>query len=135
VYEDAGASERPSWAQDAIEAVEAGEAQALVVSTLDKLSRSVVDSAGLVARAQKRGWALVAACASLSKTSRQLMRPNRLPIPPTKRRSFGNRRRQRLGTSSQYPGLDLDDPTRFSGLRFGRGGDAFGLGVLWRTLA
>ncbi len=54
---------------DALEAVERGEASALVVSKLDRLSRSVVDFAGLVARAQHRGWALVALDLGLDMTT------------------------------------------------------------------
>ena len=54
---------------DALEAVERGEAHALVVSKLDRLSRSVVDFAGLVARAQRRGWALVALDLGLDMTT------------------------------------------------------------------
>ena len=46
--------------QEAIRALEAGEADALVVSKLDRLSRSMVDFSALMARAQKRGFALVA---------------------------------------------------------------------------
>lgn len=46
--------------QEAIRVLEAGEANALVVSKLDRLSRSMVDFSALMARAQKRGWALVA---------------------------------------------------------------------------
>ena len=46
--------------QEAIRALEAGEADAIVVSKLDRLSRSMVDFSDLLARAQKRGWALVA---------------------------------------------------------------------------
>ena len=72
IYEDAGASgktlKRPGLT-DALEAIERGEASALVVSKLDRLSRSVVDFAGLVARAQRRGWALVALDLGLDMTT------------------------------------------------------------------
>ena len=64
VFEDAGASGksldgRPQLAE-ALAAVESGTAAALVVATLDRLSRSVRDAAGLLERAQRVGWALVA---------------------------------------------------------------------------
>jgi DNA invertase Pin-like site-specific DNA recombinase len=41
-------------------ALEAGEAKALVVAKLDRLSRSMLDFAALMATTQKQNWALVA---------------------------------------------------------------------------
>jgi DNA invertase Pin-like site-specific DNA recombinase len=63
-FEDAGASGkslagRPGL-QGALEAVERGEAGALVVAKLDRLSRSLLDFASLMERARSRGWSLVA---------------------------------------------------------------------------
>lgn len=46
--------------QRALEAVEGGEADVLVVAKLDRLSRSLLDFATLMARAQRQGWNLVA---------------------------------------------------------------------------
>src|SRR5262249_42330654 len=61
--EDAGYSakdlKRPG-VQEALRALEAGEANALVVAKLDRLSRSLLDFAALMATAQKQSWALVA---------------------------------------------------------------------------
>ena len=63
IYEDAGASgkslNRPGLA-DALEAVENGDASAVIVAKLDRLSRSLLDFAGLMQRAQRQDWALVA---------------------------------------------------------------------------
>lgn len=64
ILEDAGASGkslrgRPGL-QRAIDQVEFGECEAIIVSKLDRLSRSLLDFAGIVARAQKWGWNLVA---------------------------------------------------------------------------
>jgi DNA invertase Pin-like site-specific DNA recombinase len=64
VLTDAGASGkslsgRPALAE-ALELVESGGADVLAVSKLDRLSRSLLDFAGLMARAHKQGWALVA---------------------------------------------------------------------------
>jgi DNA invertase Pin-like site-specific DNA recombinase len=63
MIEDAGFSakdmKRPG-VQQALEALKGGEAGALVVAKLDRLSRSMVDFAGVMAQAQKQGWALVA---------------------------------------------------------------------------
>ena len=46
--------------QEALRALKAGEGEALVVAKLDRLSRSMIDFTGLMGRAQKEGWALVA---------------------------------------------------------------------------
>lgn len=51
--------QRPAIA-DALERLAAGEAGTLVVSKLDRLSRSLLDFAGLMARAEREGWHLVA---------------------------------------------------------------------------
>lgn len=42
-----------------ISRIERGDADALVVSKLDRLSRSVMDFGALVERAQRKGWAIV----------------------------------------------------------------------------
>lgn len=61
--EDAGYSardlKRPGVA-DVVTRLAAGEATTLVVAKLDRLSRSLVDFAGLMELAQRQGWALVA---------------------------------------------------------------------------
>jgi DNA invertase Pin-like site-specific DNA recombinase len=61
--EDAGYSakdlKRPG-VQEELRALEAGEAKALVVAKLDRLSRSMLDFAALMATALKQNWALVA---------------------------------------------------------------------------
>jgi DNA invertase Pin-like site-specific DNA recombinase len=44
----------------ALSYVESGEAEALLVAKLDRLSRSLLDFAGLIQRAQGYGWRLVA---------------------------------------------------------------------------
>jgi DNA invertase Pin-like site-specific DNA recombinase len=64
VFEDAGASGkalsgRPAL-NAALEAVRSGDAGALVVAKLDRLSRSLLDFAGLMEDARTGGWALVA---------------------------------------------------------------------------
>jgi DNA invertase Pin-like site-specific DNA recombinase len=64
VEQDAGASGktidgRPALGR-ALDAVDSGKAAALVVAKLDRLSRSLLDFAGLMERGRKNGWALVA---------------------------------------------------------------------------
>ncbi|MGB8652865.1 MAG: recombinase family protein [Mycobacteriales bacterium] len=64
VHEDAGASGKSLTGRvglsAALDAVSHGQADVLLVSKLDRLSRSLVDFAGLLARSQKEGWAFVA---------------------------------------------------------------------------
>ena len=73
VYEDAGASGRSVSArrglQEALDAIERGEAQALVVAKLDRLSRSVIDFASLMQRSQRKGWALIAIDVAIDTTT------------------------------------------------------------------
>jgi DNA invertase Pin-like site-specific DNA recombinase len=63
LVEDRGFSakslERPGIAQ-VLERLETGGASGLVVAKLDRLSRSLLDFAGLMERARRQGWALVA---------------------------------------------------------------------------
>jgi DNA invertase Pin-like site-specific DNA recombinase len=63
VIDDAGFSakdlKRPG-VREALRVLEAGDAAALVVAKLDRLSRSMIDFTALMAKAQKQGWALVA---------------------------------------------------------------------------
>lgn len=59
---------RPGLAA-ALDALQKGEAQALVTAKLDRLSRSVADFAGLLDRARKEKWAVVALDLSLDTTT------------------------------------------------------------------
>jgi DNA invertase Pin-like site-specific DNA recombinase len=63
IIEDAGYSakdmRRPGLAA-ALSMLRGREADALVVSKMDRLSRSLLDFAGIMQRAQREGWALVA---------------------------------------------------------------------------
>ena len=63
VIEDAGWSAkdlRRPGIKTALEVLEAGDAKALVVAKLDRLSRSLLDFAGLMAKAQRQGWGVIA---------------------------------------------------------------------------
>ena len=63
-YRDSGLSGKSmkdrAELQAALAAVESGEAGTLVVAKLDRLSRSLLDFAGLMARAKERGYNIVA---------------------------------------------------------------------------
>ena len=63
IFEDSGSSARDlkrPGVQAALNAIEDGMADALVVSKLDRLSRSMMDFTAIMARASKKGWAVVA---------------------------------------------------------------------------
>jgi DNA invertase Pin-like site-specific DNA recombinase len=53
----------------ALDTLATGDASALVVAKLDRLSRSMLDFAGLMATAQKQSWALVALDVQVDTTS------------------------------------------------------------------
>lgn len=57
--------------QDAFERMDAGEADALVVAKLDRLSRSLLDFAGTVERAKSKGWAVLSLDNELDMTTPQ----------------------------------------------------------------
>lgn len=59
---------RPALAE-ALQMVTNGEADALAVAKLDRLSRSLLDFAGLMARSQAEGWALIALDVDVDTTS------------------------------------------------------------------
>ena len=62
IAEDVGSGKdlRRPGIRAALEALESGRASALVVAKLDRLSRSMLDFAKVMAAAQKQSWALVA---------------------------------------------------------------------------
>ena len=62
-FEDAGFSGRSlrrPGIEAALDALKRGKADVLVVSKVDRLSRSLVDFAGLMERSTREGWALIA---------------------------------------------------------------------------
>jgi DNA invertase Pin-like site-specific DNA recombinase len=111
--EDAGCSakdlKRPG-VQEALRALEAGEAKALVVAKLDRLSRSMLDFAALMATAQKQHWALVALdCAvDTSTPAGEAMAHVLATFGQFERRLIGQRTKEALGAK------------KASGVRLGR---------------
>jgi DNA invertase Pin-like site-specific DNA recombinase len=72
MIEDAGYSAkdlRRPGVRAALEALERKRADALVVSKLDRLSRSMLDFTALMSQAQRQGWALVALDAPVDTTT------------------------------------------------------------------
>lgn len=94
----------------ALAAVERGEAAALVVAKLDRLSRSLVDFAGLMARAQAAGWNLVALDLGidLSTAAGEFMAAVMASAAQWERRIIGQRTKDALAVK------------RASGVRLGR---------------
>lgn len=100
---------RPALA-DALQAVESGEASALLVAKLDRLSRSLLDFAALMARAQAQGWNLVALDLGidLSTPAGEFMASVMASAAQWERRIIGQRTRDALATR------------RAAGVRLGR---------------
>jgi len=154
IYEDAAASGkslngRPGL-QSALMAIEGGEAGALVVAKLDRLSRSLLDFAGLMDRSKRRGWSLVALDLGVDTTTPQgeVMASVLAAFAQFERRLIGQRTKDalaerraagvRLGRPSTLPtttvatmrrlraeGLTyqgIADALRSSGTRSGQGG-------------
>lgn len=115
VHEDAGASGkslrgRPALAT-AIASIEAGEADALIVSKLDRLSRSLLDFAGLMTRAKDGGWNLVALDLGidLSTPAGEFMASVMASAAQWERRLIGQRTRDALA-AKQAAGVRLGRP-------------------------
>ena len=62
VHEDVGSGKdlRRPGIKAALESLQRGEADALAIAKLDRLSRSMLDFANIMAKAQKESWALIA---------------------------------------------------------------------------
>jgi len=74
LHEDAGLSaktmRRPAL-EDALTELESGHGSVLMVAKLDRLTRSVHDATGLMAKAEQSGWGLVALDAPVDTTTPQ----------------------------------------------------------------
>jgi DNA invertase Pin-like site-specific DNA recombinase len=113
IFEDAASGKsmngRPGL-QEALRAVEDGEAEALVVAKLDRLSRSLLDFAALMERSRKAGWALVALDLGVDTTtpSGEMMANVLAVFAHFERRLIGQRTRDALAVK------------RSQGIRLGR---------------
>lgn len=119
IFEDAAASGkslngRPGLAA-ALETVEQGQAEALLVAKLDRLSRSLLDFAGLMERARKRGWSLVALDLGVdtSTPSGELMANVLATFAQFERRLIGQRTRDALAVKREQ-GVRLGRPREVS---------------------
>jgi DNA invertase Pin-like site-specific DNA recombinase len=87
-----------------------GDAKALVVAKLDRLSRSLLDFAGLMAKAQKQGWGVIALHVQVdtSTASGEAMANLLATFAQFERRLIGQRTKEALAIK------------RASGVRLGR---------------
>jgi DNA invertase Pin-like site-specific DNA recombinase len=120
VEEDAGLSGkstecRPALAR-ALAAVDSGEAEALVVAKLDRLSRSLLDFAGMMERGRKRGWALVALDLGVDTTTPagEMMANVLASFAQYERRIIGQRTRDALAVK-RVQGVRLGRPRTLAG--------------------
>jgi DNA invertase Pin-like site-specific DNA recombinase len=97
--------------QQALEMLNAGEASILMVAKMDRLSRSMLDFASLMQRAQKEGWALVAldSPADLTTPSGEAMAAVMMVFSQLERRLIGERTKAALAIK-RAEGVKLGRP-------------------------
>jgi DNA invertase Pin-like site-specific DNA recombinase len=140
VFEDAGRSGksidgRPALAE-ALAAVEDGTAAALIVAKLDRLSRSVQDAAGLLDRAGRAGWALVASDLGVdtSTPAGEAMANVMASFGQLERRMIGQRTKDAL-TAKRAAGVRLGRPSTLPDVVVRRIVDEHAAGESWSAIA
>jgi DNA invertase Pin-like site-specific DNA recombinase len=113
-YEDAGRSGRDTarpGLQEALRDLQAGKQQVLVVSKLDRLSRSVADFASLMDKARKQGWAVVAIDLGIDTTTPtgELVANIMISVSQWERRIIGQRTKEGLA-AAKAKGVRLGAP-------------------------
>jgi DNA invertase Pin-like site-specific DNA recombinase len=95
----------------ALEELERGRADALIVAKLDRLSRSMLDFTAVMAKAQKEGWALVALDCAVDTTSPagEAMAHVLATFAQFERRLIGQRMREALAVKKKQ-GVRLGRP-------------------------
>jgi len=99
----------------ALEALESSKAEALIVAKLDRLSRSIVDFSGLMERARRQGWALVALDLGVDTTtpSGELVANVMASVAQWERRAIGQRTKDALAVK-KAEGVRLGRPPAVS---------------------
>ena len=118
IVEDIGLSGRDlnrPGIQAALEVLRQGEASALVVAKLDRLSRSMLDFAGIMEVAQRQGWAVVALDCSVDTTTPagEAMAHVMATFAQFERRLIGQRTREALAEKKKQ-GVRLGRPPAIS---------------------
>ena len=100
---------------EALRMVSTGEADALIVAKLDRLSRSLLDFAGLMARAQREGWGLVALDVNVDTTtpSGRLVANLMAVVAEWEREVIGQRTKDALA-EKRAQGVTLGRPQKLS---------------------
>lgn len=109
-----GKADRPVLAA-VLDRLDAREADALIVAKLDRLSRSLAHGAGIVERAQAKGWSLVALDLGidLSTIAGEMTAGMLLVMARTERRMIGQRTRDALA-ARKAAGVRLGRPVERS---------------------
>ena len=99
-------SSRPGL-ENALTRLDAGEAAALIVSKLDRLSRSTKDFATLMERAQRRGWAPVVLDLGVDTTTPagELVASVMVSVAQWERRAIGQRTKEALAAKKAQGGV------------------------------
>jgi DNA invertase Pin-like site-specific DNA recombinase len=118
VIEDAGYSAkdmRRPGVRAALDQLERKQADGLVVAKLDRLSRSMLDFTGVMAKAQKQGWALVALDCAVDTTTPagEAMAHVLATFAQFERRLIGQRTREALAVKKRQ-GVRLGRPPTIS---------------------
>jgi DNA invertase Pin-like site-specific DNA recombinase len=119
LFEDAGVSgsslDRPGLTA-ALETVTSGAADGLIVAKLDRLSRSLLDFAGLMDRSRREGWSLVALDLGVDTSSPQgeLMASVLATFAQFERRLIGERTKSALQVKRDQ-GVQLGRPRSVQG--------------------
>jgi len=115
IYEDAGASGKSmngrKGLEDALQAVEGGNADVLVVAKLDRLSRSLLDFSTLMERSRRKKWAVVALDLNVDTTTPagEMMANVLATFAHFERRLIGQRTKDALAVKKAH-GVQLGRP-------------------------
>jgi len=128
-------SGRPALSQ-ALQLVTSGHADALAVAKLDRLSRSLLDFASLMARSQVEGWALVALDVDVDTTtpSGRLVANVMASVAEWERETIGARTRESLATK-RAQGVVLGRPRTASPEAVDRARDLRAAGLSYAACA
>jgi DNA invertase Pin-like site-specific DNA recombinase len=139
IFEDAGASARTlgrPGLSAALDALDGGEGDVLMVAKLDRLTRSVHDATSLMARAEQSGWGLVALDAPVDTTTPQgaAMAQVIAVFAELERKMIGQRTRDALAVR-RAQGVRLGRPPTVPPEVVSRIVGERRSGVTWRTIA